>query len=143
MQVVVSHFSDKKIRIVGRYKIPTKDFVGWLFRKHRDIYTNKNASAEELNILYNQARVVLNIHNEQQQDGANPKVYEILATGAHQVCDANPYLETYFSQMMDLYHSEKEMIEMIETALKQPPKQIEDFILGNTFEDRIRGVIYG
>lgn len=141
LEAVVLHFPNKKIRIVGRYKIPTKDFVGWLFRKHRDIYTNKNASAEELNILYNQARVVLNIHNEQQQDGANPKVYEILATGAHQVCDANPYLETYFSQMMDLYHSEKEMIEMIEAALNNCTEQVKDLISGNTFEDRIREVL--
>ena len=142
LDVVINHFKNQKIRVVGRCKIPTKDFFGWLFRGHRDIYTNSNASAEELNLLYNQARVVLNIHIEQQQDGANPKVYEILATGAHQVCDANPYLETHFSQIIDLYHSEAEMIEKIEIALKQSPKPIEDFIHGNTFEDRIREVIY-
>ena len=141
LEAVVNHFADKKIRIVGRYKIPTKDFFGWLFRKHREIYTNKNASAEELNLLYNQARVVLNIHNEQQQDGANPKVYEILATGAHEVCDANPYLEKYFSQLIDLYHSEEEMISKIEAVFNEPEKQIKDSIAGNTFEDRMREVL--
>ena len=143
LEAVVQHFPNKKILIVGRYKIPTKDFFGWLFRKHRDIYTNKNASAEELNLLYNQARVVLNIHNEQQQDGANPKVYEILATGAHQVCDANPYLETHFSHVMDLYHSKEEMIAKIEVALQESTIPTKDVLVRNTFEDRIREVIYG
>lgn len=142
LEAVVNHFADKKIRIVGRYKIPTKDFFGWLFRKHREIYTNKNASAEELNLLYNQARVVLNIHNEQQQNGANPKVYEILASGATQVCDANPYLETHFSQVMDLYHSNEEMMSKIEKALSHPHQSLSDSVIGNTFEDRIREVLH-
>lgn len=141
LQTVVSHFIDKKIRVVGRYKIPTKDFFGWLFRRHRDIYTNKNASAEELNLLYNQARVVLNIHGEQQQDGANPKVYEILAAGAHEVCDANPYIEAHFSRVMDLYHSEEEMIAIIETALKKSTIPTTRVMIGNTFEDRVREVL--
>lgn len=141
LEAVVLHFPNKKIRIVGRYKIPTKDFFGWLFRKHRDIFTNKNASAEELNMLYNQARVVLNIHNEQQQDGANPKVYEILATGAHEVCDANPYLETHFSQLIDLYHSKEEMIAQIETALMKSPKPTNKTLVGNMFEDRIQEIL--
>lgn len=141
LQSVVRHFSDKKIRIVGRCKLPTKDFLGWLFRKDRDIYTNKISSAEELNLLYNQARVVLNIHNEQQQDGANPKVYEILAAGAYEVCDANPYLEKHFSKMMDLYHSEEEMIAMLEAALNNSQKLTNAVILGNTFEDRMREVV--
>jgi len=143
LEKVVQHFSGKKIRIVGRCKIPTKDFFGWLFRTHRDIYTNTNASAKELNMLYNQAHVVLNIHNEQQKDGANPKVYEILATRAHQVCDANPYLETYFARVMDLYHSEDEMVAQIEAALERSQDITTKAIIGNTFEDRIREVIHG
>lgn len=141
LQAVVSHFTDKRICIVGRNVIPTKDFFRWLFRKHRNIYTNKHASAEELNLLYNQARVVLNIHIEQQQDGANPKVYEILATGAHQVCDANPYLEKHFSQVMSLYHSENEMIELIETALSMTSIPMKYAISGNTFVDRMQTII--
>jgi len=142
LQAVVAHFPDKKIRIVGRYKILTKDFFGWLLRKHRDIYTNKNASAEALNLLYNQARVVLNIHNEQQQDGANPKLYEILASGATQVCDANPYIEKLFPRgKMYLYHSDEDILSVIDNALANPVSVSKQWVKENTFVERIKQVL--
>ena len=142
LEVMINHFTDKKIRIVGRYKILTKDFFGWLFRKHRDIYTNKNASAQELNLLYNQARVVLNIHNEQQQDGANPKVYEIAASGATQVCDANPYIEKLFPNgEVYLYHSTDDILSVIDKTLAKPVSVSEQWVNENTFVERIKMVL--
>ena len=142
LEAVIAHFPDKRIRIVGRYKIPTKGLLAWLFRRHRDIYTNKNALAEELNRLYNESYVVLNIHNEQQQDGANPKVYEILASGARQVCDSNPYLQEQFADQMDLYTTEQEMLAMISIALTESSSSKKNEVFsGNTFVDRIKTVL--
>ena len=143
LETVVSHFSDKRIRIVGRYNIPTKDFFGWLFRKNRKIYTNTNASVEELNLLYNQSRVVLNIHNEQQQDGANPKVYEILASGAIEICDTNPYIESEFSSCdnMILYANERELCEAIDKALSAQARPANYDISQYTFCKRIETVL--
>ena len=71
-----------------------------------------------MNLDYNKARLVLNIHHEQQRDGANPKVYEIAASGAYQVCDENPYLKTLFpNNEIGFYNNENEMIDQIRWAL--------------------------
>ena len=99
IQAVVRSFSDKKNRVWGIYKPWYKNLWESLTRERRDIYTNCNASTKQLNLDYNKAKVVLNIHNEQQTNGANPKVYEIAATGAFQICDANPYIESLFPKV--------------------------------------------
>jgi len=96
IQAVVAHYPDLKIKVWGEYKPWYKNPFKWLTRERKDIYMNHNASGQQLNEDYNRARVVLNIHHEQQRDGANPKVYEIAATGAYQVCDTNPYIERLF-----------------------------------------------
>jgi spore maturation protein CgeB len=150
IQLVVSSFPDCKIRVHGIYKPWYKGFWQWLTRERRDVYTNCNATTEQLNIDYNQARVVLNIHNEQQSIGANPKVYEISATGSYQVCDANPYIEEIFSNgEVGLYHNEKELIEQIHWALnpdnekerEQKAKQAQAVILSShTFYHRLQEI---
>ena len=61
---------------------------------------------------------MLNIHHEQQRNGANPKVYEIAASGAYQICDANPYIEQLFPNgEVGLYHNEQELYALIDYAL--------------------------
>ncbi len=96
IQAVVAHYPSLRIKVWGEYKPWYKNPWKWLTRERKDIYMNRNASGKQLNEDYNQARIVLNIHHEQQKDGANPKVYEIAATCAYQICDANPYIEQLF-----------------------------------------------
>ena len=118
IQAVVKHYSDKKIRVWGIYKPWYKNPVQWLTRERRDVYTNCNATAEQLNLDYNRAKIVLNIHHEQQKDGANPKVFEICASGAYQICDANPYIEQLFPNgEVGFYHNEEELFSLIDYAL--------------------------
>lgn len=118
VQKVVAHYPQLRIRIWGEYKPWYKNPLQWLTRERKDVYMNRNASGQQLNADYNKSRIVLNIHHEQQKDGANPKVYEIAATGSYQVCDANPYLETLFSEgEVGLYHSDEEMFRLIDAAL--------------------------
>ncbi|MDO4949389.1 MAG: glycosyltransferase, partial [Bacteroidales bacterium] len=75
---------------------------------------------EEVNLFYNRARVVLNIHQEHQKLGANPRVFEICGSGAYQVCDANPYVESLFGKDgIGIYHNEEELISCIQTALSR------------------------
>lgn len=96
IQAVVAHYPKLRIRVWGEYKPWYKNPWRCLTRERKDVYMNRNASAEQLNRDYNRARVVLNVHIEQQKDGANPKVYEIAASGTCQVCDANPYVQQLF-----------------------------------------------
>ena len=93
MQAVVDKFSDKyHIEVYGRYKPWYKGFFTWLTREHREIYKNNMVSPDKVNELYNRSRVVLNIHQELQKDGANPRTFEIPGSGAWQICDYNPYI---------------------------------------------------
>ena len=121
---VVEAFPDRKIKVVGIYKPWYKNPLKALLRERRDIYTNRNVAPEEVNKLYNRARVVLNIHNEQQSDGANPKVFEICASGAYQICDANPYIRQLFPDgCIGLYDSEEQMHTLIREALDHDMKE--------------------
>ncbi|MDR2511457.1 MAG: glycosyltransferase [Bacteroidales bacterium] len=119
LKSVVKSFPNKKILIIGKYKPFEKNPLKWLFREKRNIYTNRNIPFEQVNAYYNRAKVVLNIHHETQTYGANPKVFEICGAGTYQICDANPFIETLFpNNEIGLYHNEKELITLIEEALK-------------------------
>jgi len=151
IQTVVSHFPNRKIRVWGVYKPWYKGLWKCIARERRDIYTNRETTTEQLNRDYNNAIIVLNIHNEQQTNGANPKVYEIAATGSYQICDANPYIESLFPNgEIGLYHNEKELIEQINWALdpanenerESKAKRAQNIVLSShTFENRISQVL--
>lgn len=141
LQAVVKAFSDKKIIIWGVYKPWYKGVWRWLTRERKDIYKNQNTTAEVLNRTYNESRLVLNIHVEQQKNGANPKVYEIAASGALQLCDANPYLESLEIPNMQFYHSTNELIQLIRTALNNLVSAKDEGMSQHTFECRIKTVL--
>lgn len=147
IQAVVSHYPTLKMRVWGEYKPWYKNPLKWLTRERRDIFMNRNASAEELNRDYNQASIVLNIHIEQQKDGANPKVYEISAAGAYQICDANPYLQRLFpGGEVGLYHNIEELFTRIDEALandmsRQSGVAHQMIVSSHTFVARMRQVL--
>lgn len=144
---VIEAFPDKTIKVAGIYKPWYKNPVKALTRERRDIFTNCNLPPEEVNKLYNRARVVLNIHNEQQSDGANPKVFEICASGAYQICDANPYIRQLFDDgSVGLYNGEDQLHELIRSALEKDmganaAAAREKVLAGHTFNVRISKVL--
>ena len=144
LKKVVEHFSDKRIIIWGIYKPWYKGIVKWLTRERKDIYKNQNTTAEVLNRTYNEAKLVLNIHVEQQRNGANPKVYEIAATGATQLCDRNPFIEHLFTpqENISFYSTTEELISLIENHLSHPtPQRSYNNISQHTFTQRIKYVL--
>ncbi len=115
---VIKAFPQCRIKVAGIYKPWYKGPLKALLRERRDIYTNRNIPPQRVNALYNRARVVLNIHNEQQSDGANPKVFEICCAGAYQVCDENPFIRSLFPEgEVGLYGSAEELLARIREAL--------------------------
>lgn len=141
LQEVVNAFPEKRIIIWGIYKPWYKGIWKWLTRERKDIYKNKNTTAEVLNRTYNESRLVLNIHVEQQKNGANPKVYEIAASGAIQLCDANPYVETLGIPNMLFYHSPDELIQLIRVTLNNALVSKREDLNQHTFESRIKTVL--
>lgn len=155
-QAIVAHYPQLRIKVWGEYKPWYKGLWTWLTRERKDVYMNCNASVTQLNADYNASRIVLNIHNEQQQDGANPKVYEIAASGTYQICDANPYIQSLFDKgELGLYHLETKedtthrydgLFRCIDEALNsdksaQAQAAMQKVIEGHTFEHRVRYVL--
>lgn len=147
MQQVVKHYPERKIEVWGLYKPWYKGVLRWLFREHRDIYKNRTVSPDEVNRLYNRSHVVLNIHQEQQKDGANPRTFEILGSGAWQVCDANPYIERMFSSDgMGIFHSTDELFACIDDALLRDKTAAaqqarKEMLAQHTFDVRMQAVV--
>lgn len=118
MNTVINHFPNRKILVYGWYQPWFKGIVAWLRRPYKHIFKNVQISGAEANRLYNRARIVLNIHQEYQQDGANPRVFEICGAGAYQICDWNPYVASLFpTGSIGLYHDGAELVSEIEEAL--------------------------
>lgn len=106
------------VQIYGRWEYLTKNPLGCIHRPYPQTIHNCIISPEEVNRLYNRARIVLNIHHEAQADGANPKVYEICGAGAYQICNRNPYIDTiYPHDAIGLYSNEEELFDRIDYAL--------------------------
>lgn len=147
LQALVRHYPHLRIRIWGDYKPWYKNPLKWLLRERRDVYMNRNTTGQQLNHDYNHSRIVLNIHIEQQRDGANPKVYEICASGAYQICNANPYLEQLFPNgEVGLYHNLDELFALIDHALTHDMRPQAEaahrlIVSHDTFEQRLRQVL--
>lgn len=147
MQSVVSHFSGRTIKVYGLYKPWFKSPLRCIFREHREIYSNVCVPPDRVNELYNRSRIVLNIHNEQQISGANPRTFEIIGSGSWQVCDANPYIEHLFPKgEIGLYHNIDELFSLIECGLSHDmklnvAKAMEKMMANHTFDVRIKKVI--
>lgn len=147
VQKLVAHYPNLRIRIWGEYKPWYKNPLKWMLRERRDVYTNKNASAEQLNLDYNRSKIVLNIHHEQQKDGANPKVSEICASGAYQICDANPYISNLFPDgQIGLYDSVEALFGRIDYALSHDMSEkaheaYKTIVEQHTFINRINKVL--
>lgn len=120
IETVVKAFPSRRIKVFGIYRPWYKGVIRWLTMRHRNIYANHNLPPEKVNLYYNRAKVVLNIHQEHQKMGANPRVFEICGAGAYQVCDANPYIDSLFEKDdIGIYHDEKELISCVQAALER------------------------
>lgn len=115
---LIHRFPHLRIVVFGTYKPWYKNPLKWLLREKRHIYKNRNIDSTEVNLYYNRSRIVLNIHQEQQQNGANPRTFEISGSGAYQLCDANPYIESLFTNgEIGVYHNEDELYRLVEEAM--------------------------
>lgn len=147
LKKIVSHYKNYNIQIYGIYKPIYKNPIKWLFREKRKIFKNKNVTPSEVNILYNRAKICINIHHEQSKNGANPKVFEIAGSKSFQITDWNPFLEKAFPHgQIALYHSDNELLSMIDYFLKKDTSKFAEksylnVLSNHTFTNRIKTVI--
>ena len=147
MLSVIRAFPERKIVVYGLYQPWYKGLLQWLRRPYKRIFKNCNVPPERVNELYNRSRVVLNIHQELQKSGANPRVFEICGSGAYQVCDANAYVRSLFAPgSVGFYSTEAELTACLREALEgdkgpQAAAAHRTVYAQHTFVNRIRTVL--
>ncbi|MDR1975224.1 MAG: glycosyltransferase [Bacteroidales bacterium] len=147
LEMLVNCYPNLKILIYGKYKPIEKNFLKWLLRKNRNIFTNINIQPKKVNEFYNRCKVALNIHHEQTTYGSNQRVFEACGAGAYQICDANPFIEQLFPNgEVGLYHNDEELIALIEDALNNDKtsqaKEAQQIILSShTFVNRVQEML--
>lgn len=118
LERVIDAFPQRKILFIGSCMPWYKNPLACLLRKRRDVYTNSDVSPQEANSYYNRAVIAINIHREDQTNGANPRFFEICGSGTYQVCDRNPYVESVFPDgEVGFFSNEDELVESIRYAL--------------------------
>lgn len=143
MNAVIARYPKRDIVVYGDYQPWYKGIGKWLRRPHKGVFRNMNVTGPEANFLYNKANIVLNIHQESQLSGANPRVFEICGSGAYQICDRNPYTATLFPEgTVGLYSDMDELFERIDFALHnnmeaQAQKAREEVLARHTFTRRM------
>lgn len=149
IQKIIEAFPGRKIKVIGEYKPWYKGILKCIFRENRDIYTNHNVSPEEVNKYYNRSKIVLNIHREDQKNGANPRLFEICGSGAYQISDSNPYIESIFHNgEIGLFKDNNGLIKVISESLAHDKsanaqKAHEIVIQHHTYECRMQQMLEG
>lgn len=144
---IVKKYPHLTIRIYGQYIPYYKTPVKWLFRRNRSVFKNVNIPPEKVNELFNRSKIALNIHHEQTQNGANQRVFEIAGSGAYQICDHNPFIESLFPNgEAGLYADENELFSCIDKALEtnmslNAQKAYEIIQSGHTFRHRVEEML--
>jgi spore maturation protein CgeB len=132
-----------KFQVYGVYKPIYKNPIKWFFREKRSIFKNRNIPSEKVNELYNRSKMCINIHHQQSEDGANPKVFEICGAGTFQIVDYNKYIaEVYTQEEVAMYNTDSEFIEKVMQSLQtdvsdRAKKAHEKVRMYHTFEQRI------
>lgn len=146
-KAVIEQFPHKNIQIFGIYKPWYKGIIKWLSREYKSFYKNKTVSPEKANELYNRSKIVLNIHCEQQKNGANPRVFEICGSKSFQICDSNPYIDSLFSKgEIGIWHNTDELISLIKESLNSDTTDRANAayiitINNHTFDNRLQMVV--
>lgn len=105
-----------------RYQEP-RTWVKWIFRKSikrkGSCFKNKDIRPEVVNELYNRSKIVVNIHHEQSSWGCNPRVFEIMGSGAFQICDSNGFVESEVSRDIVQFTSYADLLRKIKRYVYQ------------------------
>jgi len=78
-------------------------------------YRGRELDSAEVNLVYNAARVVLNIHHPQWRIGTSLRTFAICASGAFQLVDWRPGLEQFFDLDKEIvaYRTQDELIDKL------------------------------
>jgi len=101
-------------------------FLKWLMnRRARECFVNRNTSYNETNNIYNQSKIVLDIHCAQSTMGWSSRLPEISCTKTFQIVDYNPIIENEFGGNIVCYKNYIELVKLIQHYLDNPAERDE------------------
>lgn len=113
----------KKLNVFGPFSLFKKDpshKKSYPFLYESLVY-NRRLSPKEINRIYNQSWINLNIHHPQSKEGVNPRTFEIAGSGNFQLVERKLRLLELFDVEKEVatYRNIGELIEKIKYFLKE------------------------
>jgi spore maturation protein CgeB len=115
---------DLKMKIWGKQwsLLQPENYLDYqLHRYHvKKCLNNYNITPNEANKIYNISKICFNNHAETTKTGINPRFFEIFGSGAFQLVDYKPVLDTLFDYncMKFCYRNRNELLENIQYYLE-------------------------
>ena len=108
----------------------------------KNIEANRKLTPFEVNEIFNQTKININIHHEQSKFGLNPRVFEIMASENFQLIDSQRELHSYFEEgiSMSTYVNMDDLKSKILYYLKNEKER--DSIASNGHELVLRNHLY-
>jgi spore maturation protein CgeB len=110
--------------------------------------TCATVSPEEVNRIYNTAKIVLNIHHSQLTAGTNQRTFEIAAAGAFQLADFRPAISALYQDCSVTYSSAEDLLQKARYYLTHGPEREQlacqaraRTLEHNTYKHRIKTLI--
>jgi len=88
-------------------------------------YKGSITSPEQLNNVYNNSKIVLNIHHSQLKSGTNQRTFEASASKAFQLSDYRDSIILHFGKSIETYSSSEELIKKANFFLAHPKERID------------------
>ena len=134
---VIDEFGNLNINIFGKlssyrlifYKIRIK------FSKYKKNFVFKDVSAEESNIIYNQSKVVINLHQNKSKSGTNLRFFEIIGSGTIQIVNEKKFISENFGELVVTFNNTSDLIKVLAKVLSELPAHLEKL-------EKIRNIVY-
>lgn len=116
---LINNFPKLNIEIFGKTWAKINFLIAYKYLiKYRELEKHINnhiLNHKEINTIYNNSKICLNIHRANQIGALNPRTFEILGAGGFQIIDYKPILEDFFDIDKEIvsYKNEKELLEKI------------------------------
>lgn len=108
----------------------------------KNIVANRKLVPSEVNEIFNQTKININIHHEQSKFGLNPRVFEIMASDNFQLIDSQRELHNYFKEGISVatYTNMNDLKDKIQYYLKNEKER--ELIAKNGHELVMRDHLY-
>jgi spore maturation protein CgeB len=111
------------------------------------IYKGFVKNPHTLNEIYNQSKIVLNIHHRQVTNGANQRIFEASGSKAFQISDKQALVQELFSDSIPSYTNKQELLQLVQYYLSQKiereekVKHAHEVAYKHTYHERVSNLL--